>query len=58
MKYEPKAQTDRNMSEKFDEISTSTTTTETLKLKRTKPLKRDENNLEKSLGIIRKSDKV
>jgi len=26
---------------------------ETLKLKRPKPLKRDENNLEKSLGIIR-----
>ena len=58
VKYEPKAQTDRNMSEKFQEISTTMTTTETLKLKRTKPLKRDENNLEKSLGITRKSDKV
>jgi len=40
--------------DKFTEINCSTTTNETLKLKRQKPLKRDENNLEKSLGIIRR----
>jgi hypothetical protein len=41
--------------DKIDEITHSTTTVhESLKLKRQKPLKRDENNLEKSLGIIRR----
>ena len=39
---------------KFQEISRSTTTNDTLKLKRQKPLKREENNLEKSMGITRK----
>jgi hypothetical protein len=40
---------------KMQNISNATASSETLKLKRTKPLKRDENNLEKSLGIIRKA---
>lgn len=39
---------------KFQEISRSTSTNDTLKLKRQKPLKREENNLEKSMGITRK----
>jgi hypothetical protein len=38
---------------KFQEISRTVTTNETLKIKRHKPLKRDENNLEKTLGITR-----
>jgi len=38
---------------KFQEISRTVTTNETLKIKRQKPLKRDENNLEKTLGITR-----
>jgi hypothetical protein len=38
---------------KFQEISRTVTTNETLKIKRPKPLKRDENNLEKTLGITR-----
>jgi hypothetical protein len=38
---------------KFQEISRVVTTNETLKIKRQKPLKRDENNLEKTLGITR-----
>ena len=43
-----------NEQEKFQEISRSTSTNDTLKLKRQKPLKREENNLEKSMGITRK----
>ena len=43
-----------NADEKFQEISRSTAVGDTLKLKRSKPLKRDDNNLEKSLGITRK----
>ena len=39
---------------KMQEISSSSGSNETLRLKRTKPLKRDENNLEKTLGITRK----
>jgi hypothetical protein len=39
---------------KMQEISSSVGSNETLRLKRTKPLKRDENNLEKTLGITRK----
>ena len=39
---------------KFQEISRSVSTNDTLKLKRQKPLKREENNLEKSMGITRK----
>jgi hypothetical protein len=39
---------------KLQEISSSIGSNETLRLKRTKPLKRDENNLEKTLGITRK----
>ena len=43
-----------NLDKKFSEISNSKTTNETLKLKRPKPLKRDEKNLETMLGIVRK----
>jgi len=39
---------------KLSQISESSGTNEPLRLKRPKPLKRDENNLEKSLGITRK----
>ena len=41
-------------STKLSEISNSVGTNEPLRLKRIKPLKRDDNNLEKSLGIVRK----
>jgi len=43
-----------NEDQKFNEISYATSVGDTLKLKRSKPLKRDDNNLEKSLGITRK----
>jgi hypothetical protein len=39
---------------KMSQISSSSGTNEQLRLKRTKPLKRDDNNLEKTLGITRK----
>jgi hypothetical protein len=39
---------------KFREITGTNTTNETLKIKRPKPLKRDMNNLEMTLGITRK----
>lgn len=39
---------------KLDDISYSRGVNEPLRLKRPKPLKRDENNLEKTLGITRK----
>lgn len=39
---------------KLNDISSSIGTNEPLRLKRSKPLKRDENNLEKTLGITRK----
>jgi hypothetical protein len=45
----PPAYSDRKMSD----IHSTVAKNETLKLKRPKPLKREENNLEKSLGIIR-----
>ena len=55
IKHEIKALTEHEMNDKFQEISrTSTVTNETLKIKRQKPLKRDANNLETSLGITRK----
>jgi len=47
-------QASSNEDQKFSEISYATSVGDTLKLKRTKPLKRDENNLEKTLGITRK----
>lgn len=47
-RYNPAAST------KLDDIKTSKGTNEPLRLKRAKPLKRDENNLEKTLGIVRK----
>lgn len=37
---------------KMDEIKSATGKNETLKLKREKPLKRNENNLEAALGLI------
>ena len=40
--------------QKMSDIHSTVATNETLKLKRPKPLKREVNNLEKSLGIIRK----
>lgn len=45
----------RDMKEKMSEINKSKTSTETLRLKRPKPLKRDKNNLESMLGITRTS---
>jgi len=52
-KYEVKAPTEGNLDAKFQEVSRSSTNNETLKIKRQKPLKRDANNLEKTLGITR-----
>lgn len=40
------------LQDKLKEITQSTTKNEPLKLRRTKPLKRDQNNLETSMGII------
>ncbi|QIG59917.1 hypothetical protein [Dishui Lake phycodnavirus 4] len=40
---------------KLDEIKNASGSNETLKLKRNKPLKRDQNNLETALGLIVKS---
>jgi len=37
---------------KMDEIKNATTSNNALKLKRTKPLKRNHNNLESALGLI------
>ena len=54
VKYDVRAPTASELTHKFQEISRTGTTNETLKLKRQKPLKRDENNLEKTLGITRK----
>ena len=53
-KYEVRAPTEGDLDTKFQEISMSSTTNDTLKIKRQKPLKRDTNNLEKTLGITRK----
>ena len=49
--------TARDNKSKMEEINNSTTTTETLRLKRPKPLARDKNNLESMLGITRTSKK-
>lgn len=43
-----------NTADKLQEINDSVTTNEPLRLKRPKPLKRDKNTLETSLGIVRK----
>jgi len=40
---------------KLDEIKNASGSNDTLRLKRTKPLKRDQNNLETALGLIVKS---
>jgi hypothetical protein len=42
-----------DLQSKIDEINQSSTHNEPLRLKRPKPLKRDQNNLETSLGIVR-----
>jgi hypothetical protein len=39
---------------KMSEITNAVGTNEPLRLKRTKPLKREQNNLEKTLGLVRK----
>lgn len=49
--------TAKDIKYKMEEINNSTTTTETLRLKRPKPLSRDKNNLESMLGITRTSKK-
>ena len=38
---------------KIDDINNTNASNETLKLKRTKPLKRDRNNLETMMGLVR-----
>ena len=43
----------KDLQNKIDEINQSSTHNEPLRLKRPKPLKRDQNNLETSLGIVR-----
>jgi hypothetical protein len=53
----PRMATARDIKSKMEEINNSTTTTETLRLKRPKPLSRDKNNLESMLGITRTSKK-
>lgn len=50
-----KARSVKNLKEKMTEINNSKTSTETLRLKRPKPLQRDKNNLESMLGITRSS---
>ena len=54
IRSEVKFSSDTNENDKIQKISGSVTTNDTLKLKRQKPLKREENNLEKSMGITRK----
>ncbi len=54
-KYEaPGGQGALSSDQKMSDIQCMVATNETLKLKRPKPLKREVNNLEKSLGITRK----
>ena len=55
VRQDVKSAVDMDANHKFQEISKIGTNNETLKLKRQKPLKRDENNLEKTLGIIRRN---
>ena len=54
VRHELRVPTEGDLDSKFQEISRTGTNNETLKIKRNKPLKRDENNLEKTLGITRK----
>jgi len=53
-KYETSTKSAYTAETKFQDIQNSSINVESLKLKRSKPLKRDENNLEMSMGIIRK----
>ena len=46
-----------DLKSKLNNINNSKTKTETLKLKRTKPLKREVNNLETMMGLVRTSKK-
>lgn len=50
----PKNINESNSSDKMSAIQNSNTHSEPLRLKRPKPLKRDQNNLESTLGIVRK----
>lgn len=52
-----KQATVRDLKDKMNEINRTSTNNEPLRLKRPKPLKRDENNLEASLGIVRTKKK-
>jgi hypothetical protein len=54
VRHELRVPTEGDLDNKFQEISRTGTNNETLKIKRNKPLKRDENNLEKTLGLTRK----
>lgn len=52
--YGPRtAPTRSKLQDKLKEINNTASTNEPLRLKRSKPLKRDQNNLEQSMGIIR-----
>lgn len=52
--YGPRtAPTRSTLQDKLKEINNTASTNEPLRLKRSKPLKRDQNNLEQSMGIIR-----
>jgi hypothetical protein len=53
-KVKPLIPSSNQLQNKLEQITTSTTTNEPLRLKRTKPLKRDVSNLETTLGIVRK----
>ena len=48
----PIQKVDKKYEKKMDEIKNSTSNNNSLKLKRTKPLKRNHNNLESALGLI------
>ena len=52
--YVPRSQpTKTTLQDKLKEINNTASSNEPLRLKRSKPLKRDQNNLEQSMGIIR-----
>jgi hypothetical protein len=53
-KTKPHVPSDNQLQGKFERITGSTNKNEPLKIKRTKPLKRDESNLETTLGIVRR----
>ena len=53
-KAKPQVPSNNQLQDKLEKITGSTNKNEPLKLKRTKPLKRDVTNLETTLGIVRK----